>query len=43
MIFIYSIDEVVIIGDLSWGKAEETNELLDRLNGRLYLIQGNHD
>ena len=36
-------DEVVIIGDLSWGKAEETNELLDRLNGRLYLIQGNHD
>lgn len=36
-------DEVVILGDLSWGKAEETNELLDRLNGRLYLIQGNHD
>ena len=36
-------DEVVILGDLSWGKAEETNELLDRLSGRLYLIQGNHD
>lgn len=36
-------DEVVILGDLSWGKAEETNELIDRLNGRLYLIQGNHD
>lgn len=36
-------DEVVILGDLSWGKAEETNELLNRLNGRLYLIQGNHD
>lgn len=36
-------DEVVILGDLSWGKAEETNELLERLNGRLYLIQGNHD
>ena len=34
-------DEVVILGDLSWGKAEETNELLERLNGRLYLIQGN--
>ena len=36
-------DDVVIIGDLSWGNAEETNALLKRLNGRLYLIQGNHD
>lgn len=36
-------DEVVILGDLSWGKAQETNELLEKLNGRLYLIQGNHD
>ena len=36
-------DEVVILGDLSWGKVEETNELLGKLNGRLYLIQGNHD
>ena len=36
-------DEVVILGDLSWGKAEETNELLKKLNGKLYLIQGNHD
>ena len=35
-------DEVVILGDLSWGKAEETNELLKKLNGKLYLIQGNH-
>jgi len=36
-------DEVVILGDLSWGKAEETNGLLEELHGRLYLIQGNHD
>ena len=36
-------DEVVIIGDLSWGNAEETSQLTRRLNGRLYLIQGNHD
>ncbi|MDO5422393.1 MAG: metallophosphoesterase family protein [Eubacteriales bacterium] len=36
-------DEVVILGDLSWGKAEETNELLKKLHGKLYLIQGNHD
>ena len=36
-------DEVVIISDLSWGTAEQTNELLTMLNGRLYLIIGNHD
>ena len=36
-------DEVVIIGDLSWGNVEETCELTRQLNGRLYLIQGNHD
>lgn len=36
-------DEVVVLGDLSWGSAQETNELLEKLNGRLYLIQGNHD
>lgn len=36
-------DDVVILGDFSWGNAEETNTLLKRLNGRLYLIQGNHD
>lgn len=36
-------DEVVIIGDLSWGTAKQTNELLNRLQGRLYLITGNHD
>ncbi len=36
-------DEVVILGDVSWGKPEETNELLRRLNGRLFLITGNHD
>ncbi len=36
-------DEVVILGDLSWGKAEETMELLKVLNGHLCLIEGNHD
>lgn len=36
-------DEVAIIGDFSWGSAQETNGVLDRLAGRLYLIQGNHD
>lgn len=33
---------MVILGGLSWGKSKETNELLWKLNGRLFLIQGNH-
>ncbi len=36
-------DDVVILGDVSFGKAEETSELLKKLNGRLYLVRGNHD
>lgn len=36
-------DDVVILGDFSWGSAEQTNELLQKLHGKLYLIQGNHD
>ena len=36
-------DEVVIFGDFSWGKADETQEVLKQLHGRLYLIKGNHD
>lgn len=36
-------DEVVILGDFSWGKAKETNEILERLHGKLYMIRGNHD
>ena len=36
-------DEVVVIGDFSWGNVEETNALLRRLNGTLHLILGNHD
>ncbi len=36
-------DEVVILGDFSVGKAEETNKILEQLNGRLYMIKGNHD
>ena len=36
-------DEVIILGDLSLGTAEETNELLTKLNGKLYMILGNHD
>ena len=36
-------DEVFILGDLSFGKVEETNAVLKKLNGKLSLIIGNHD
>jgi calcineurin-like phosphoesterase family protein len=36
-------DEVVILGDFSMGNAQQTNEIMDSLNGKLYLIVGNHD
>lgn len=36
-------DEVVILGDFSMGKAAETQEILTRLQGKKYLIVGNHD
>ncbi|WP_097006938.1 metallophosphoesterase [Lacrimispora amygdalina] len=36
-------DEVVILGDLSFGKWEQTQTLVERLNGKKYLIAGNHD
>lgn len=36
-------DEVIILGDFSWGTAEQTNEILSQLQGKLFLIKGNHD
>lgn len=36
-------DEVYILGDVSLTSSERTNEILNRLNGRLYLIKGNHE
>ena len=36
-------DYVVILGDFSFGTTDETNQILERLNGKLYLIYGNHD
>ena len=36
-------DEVVIVGDFSIGKPDETNKILKQLHGRLYMIRGNHD
>ena len=36
-------DEVIILGDVSMGNPEQTTELLKRLKGKLFLIEGNHD
>ena len=36
-------DEVIVLGDFSWGNAQETQDVLDRLKGKIYLIVGNHD
>lgn len=36
-------DEIVILGDFSMGRAEETMGILQRLQGKKYLIRGNHD
>jgi calcineurin-like phosphoesterase family protein len=36
-------DEVYHLGDVSLGKVTLTKEILDRLNGKIYLIKGNHE
>ena len=36
-------DVVYHIGDFSFGKKEETEEIIKRLNGHIHLIYGNHD
>lgn len=36
-------DEVILLGDVSWENWSKTKEILDCLNGKLFLITGNHD
>ena len=36
-------DSVYHLGDFSFSKGPKTREILDRLNGHIYLIRGNHD
>lgn len=36
-------DTVYHLGDVAVLRPERTREILDRLNGRIYLITGNHD
>lgn len=36
-------DEVFVLGDFAFCDGNKANELLDKLNGKKYLITGNHD
>ncbi len=36
-------DNVYHLGDFSFGKEAETRNLLERLNGHIHLVNGNHD
>ena len=36
-------DDVYIVGDLSFGRYKQIEEILKQLNGKLHLIYGNHD
>ena len=35
--------KIFLLGDVGFGSAIELREILDRLNGDIYLINGNHD
>ena len=36
-------DDVYVLGDFSFGNAEETKNIINQLNGRIHFIIGNHD
>ncbi len=36
-------DNIYILGDFSFGDTDQTLEILNRLQGKKYLIKGNHD
>jgi calcineurin-like phosphoesterase family protein len=36
-------DVVIHGGDVSFGSSNKTNSILERLNGQIYLVLGNHD
>jgi len=36
-------DKVFYLGDFSLGKTEETDTIIQRLNGEIFFIEGNHD
>lgn len=42
--YISNYDEIYILGDFMYkGSGEEANKILKKLNGKKYLIKGNHD
>ena len=41
--FVRKEDEVYILGDFTMNSLNKVKEYLDQLNGRKYLIRGNHD
>jgi calcineurin-like phosphoesterase family protein len=38
-----SKDDIYILGDFIFGNGDKANQLIKKLNGRKYLIKGNHD
>jgi len=38
-----SKDETYILGDFVFGNGQRANEIFQKLNGKKYLIKGNHD
>jgi calcineurin-like phosphoesterase family protein len=36
-------DFIYHLGDFGWGQLQKNQEIFERLNGRKYLIKGNHD
>lgn len=36
-------DDIYILGDLIFGKGQNANDILNQLNGKKYLVKGNHD
>lgn len=41
--FINKDDVIFHLGDVGFGKFEQLKPIIDKLNGKKYLIQGNHD
>ena len=37
------VDNVYVLGDFCWNNATRWREIIDRLNGTIHLVYGNHD